>query len=336
MQRRHSDLFLIGLTIALTQACAAPAPSPADPERLVVRILVLNYDPLTDGRPLHEALGWQDPRQLAASYVRDLTGASAGRVRFEMVEWRDRDAIPRKVDGFRYSVAEYERNHRSGAGWHDPDAVDYRVIFAAEKIPLDIDSGRIDEVWLFGGPYFGYSESAMAGPGAFYINGEVLADVAVLRPFAVMGFNYERGVAEMLENLCHRTEATMSRVYGGWRAEALDHNWARFAANEKQSGSAGVGSCHWPANAEREYDWENPRSVGSTADQWLRYPLLDGPLGRVNRESWGGPDYARNYFRWWFERLPKAPGVNADGRLNNWWRYIFDVGRFDEHGRPQR
>jgi uncharacterized protein YndB with AHSA1/START domain len=32
--------------------------------------------------------------------------------------------------------------------------------------------------------------------------------------------------------------------------------------------------------------------------------------------------------RWWFRRLPRAAGINADGRLNNWWRYVF---RFDDY-----
>jgi hypothetical protein len=30
--------------------------------------------------------------------------------------------------------------------------------------------GEIDEIWLFGGPYFGFYESRMAGPGAFWCN----------------------------------------------------------------------------------------------------------------------------------------------------------------------
>jgi len=40
--------------------------------------------------------------------------------------------------------------------------------------------------------------------------------------------------------------------------------------------------------------------------------------------------------KWWFRHLPKAPGVNADGRLNDWWRYVFQFDAFDERGRPRR
>jgi hypothetical protein len=139
-----------------------------------------------------------------------------------------------------------------------------------------------------------------------------------------MGFNYERGVAEMLDNLCHRVEATMSREYEGWRVEELNHTWARFAAGQTQSGIAAVGTCHWPPNAEAEYDFDDPRTVVSTADDWLAYPRLSGRQSPVNRDKWGGPDYARNYLFWWLRHLPRASGVAPDGREANWWKYVFD------------
>jgi hypothetical protein len=186
-----------------------------------------------------------------------------------------------------------------------------------------VSAGKCDEIWLFGAPYFGYWEAAMAGPGAFFINGGVYEKVQAKRPFAIMGFNYERGVAEMLHDLSHRTEATMSKVYGGWKADDLSTMWAKFAANEKQSGTAAVGSCHWPPNAEKDYDYANPRTVLSTADDWLNYPLLSGAKRPVNCETWGGPDYHRNYMRWWFSHLPRKAGLGPDGKLANWWLYVF-------------
>ena len=148
-----------------------------------------------------------------------------------------------------------------------------------------------------------------------------------------MGFNYERGVAEMLENLCHRVEATMSRTYAGWQANRLDHDWARFAANQAQSGTAAVGTCHWPPNAEREYDFDNPRVVSSSAPYWRDYPSGANAPERVSRQTWGGPDYARRYFNWWFAHVPRAAGQSADGRQQNWWRYVFEFDRYDSTGR---
>jgi hypothetical protein len=309
------------------------------PVALTIKVLVLNFDPPipdSGNRRLHEVLGWQPPRRLADGYIADVETASGGFVRIEIVEWRDIDAFHRKADGFLYTAAEYLNNYRSGSGWHQPDAADYRRTFQEHAVPSRISSGQIDEVWFFGGPYFGYHESAMAGPGAVDINGEVFGDVPAARAFAIMGFNYERGVAEMLEDLCHRAEATLTRIYGGWRVEVLDHAWSRFAANQSQSGTAAVGSCHRPPNATADYDFGNPRTVSSTADDWLAYPRLVGRSTPVNRDTWGGPDYARNYFRWWFGHLPRGTGTNADGRANNWWKYLFDFNRYDERGAPKQ
>jgi hypothetical protein len=305
-------------------------------EVLTVDVLALNFDPVipqAGNLALHEAMKWRNPGELASGYAGDVERASGGFVRYRIVEWRDVPQFHPKADGFVYAADDYVGRYRTGRGWHEPDAADYRRTFREHGILPRVSSGEIDEVWFFGGPYFGYSEGAMAGPGAFGINGSVFEDVPVDRAFAIMGFNYERGVAEMLENLCHRVEATMSRVYGGWRVDVLDHAWARFAANEAQSGVAAAGSCHWPPNATAEYDFANPRTVVSTAGDWLSYPHLTGRAEPLSRSGWGGPDYARNYFRWWLSHLPKAAGVQGDGRANNWWKYVFDFGRYDESGR---
>lgn len=307
---------------------------------MVVKVLALDFDPLVPqegNRRLHVVCHWNDPHQLAEGYVADVKEASGGRVQYRIVEWKEIDAFPAKTDGFTYTPEAYMTCFRSGKGWHQPDTADYPKTFKDFHVLPRMDSGEIDEVWFFGGPYFGYSESAMAGTGAFFINGAVYDQVACRRPFAIMGFNYERGVAEMLHDLCHRTESTMARVYGGWKVEALTTNWARFAANFAQSnGVAAVGTCHWPPNAEHDYDYGNPRAVESTADDWLSYPRLTGNSTKVSRDTWGGPDYHRNYMKWWFAHLPRARGINADGRLNDWWEYVFRFNHYDETGRRKQ
>ena len=300
------------------------------PQHSPVRVLVLDFDPVipdSGGRRMHEVFGWNRPRALAEGYRRDVADASGGRMRYDIVEWRTLDEFPHKRDGFRYTPATYAACLATREQCHQPDGLDYEGTLMQHGVVALIDRRAIDEVWLFGGPYFGYFESAMAGAGAFEINGDALTAVPSRRAFAIMGFNSERGVAEMLHNLCHRTEATMTRVYGGWRADSLTTAWARFAANAHQSGGyAGAGSCHYPPNATADYDYENPRAVESHADDWLRYPNLTGARTRVTAEAWGGPDYHRRFMQWWFARLPKADGTGPDGRLNNWWAY---VTRFD-------
>jgi len=295
---------------------------------MAVRVLVLNFDPIVkeQNKRLHEVCGWADPKKLSEGYIKDVKTSSRGYIQYEIAEWRDIDSFPVKTDGFQYTTQSYLACREGDAEWHKPDLTDYPKMmkdFGVEKL---IDDGKIDELWIFGGPYFGFHESAMAGPRAFYINGGIYDKVPTKRRFAVMGFSYERGTAEMLHNLCHRTESTMTRVYGGWKVEELTSNWARFAANLTQSGTAAAGTCHYPPNAESDYDYGNKRVVMSSADDWLDYPDLTGRETKVSCETWGGPDYHRNYLNWWFSRLPHAAGINPkDKKLNNWWTYVFDI-----------
>jgi hypothetical protein len=140
----------------------------------------------------------------------------------------------------------------------------------------------------------------------------------------------------MMHDASHRTEATLNRAYGPWNLKAPQNNWEKFSANDKQSGGlAGVGTCHWPANAEGDYDYGNKRVVASWADAFLSYPKLDLTRKKVTRDTWSnGPDHQLDYMKWYFAHIPRAAGVNDDGRQNNWFKYIFDFQSYDAKGQP--
>lgn len=296
-----------------------------------VRVLVLDIDPILpekESQPISTAMGWKDARALATQYAAEVEQVSHGRVRYRIVAWQWVNEFPVKVDGFRYTTASWLQCWQQRDTCHQPDGTDYPRLLSKYGIVPRIDRGEIDELWIFGAPYLGFWESAMAGPGAWEINGGVYDSVPSAQRFAIMGFSYERGLAEMLHNLCHRTEATMTHRHGGWRADSLVNSWARFAANAFQSkGVAAVGSCHYPPNGVRDYDYAAERTVLSTADDYLDYPALDGSTKPVNRDTWGGPDYHLNYLRWWFTRLPHVTGTAADGTRNDWWGYVFGLNR---------
>jgi hypothetical protein len=232
---------------------------------------------------------------------------------------------------------------------------DYRKFFATvpfkigaqtRSIADHVRAGRIDEVWAFGGPLLGMLEAMMLGPGAYDINGGVEPNVNSGRLFVVMGFNYEVGVGNMLHSYGHRTEGIMKHAYGAWNNQygstpgevQIITNWDKFTSFYGQTipGASVCGNVHWPANATHDYEYDNQRQVPSSADDWLSYPNLRGTVTQVGGEAtWGRPyrvpggqpgttvaDYQRNYLVWWFKRLPKANERNADGKLNNWWRYV--------------
>jgi hypothetical protein len=64
----------------------------------------------------------------------------------------------------------------------------------------------------------------------------------------------------------------------------------------------------------KDYDYHNKGFVESSADDWNNYPNLTGVKTQVNCETWGGPNYHRNYLKWWFARLPRSEGVNPAKR----------------------
>lgn len=303
-------------------------------DALTPRVLVLNFNPVIKsegGKRLHEVIGWKDSRYLAGGYVADLRACSGGYVRYQIADWKDLDEHPLKKDGFRYTDESFLQMWRDPKRpFHQPDAIDYHAIIRAHDIEKRIDSGDIDEVWLFTYPFTGTWESTMAGPTAYFCNSDPLPGVKTKRNFVIMGFNFERGVGEMLEDQGHRTESILRKVYGSWDSTNPKHDWDRFTTYDKTTpGLSACGNVHFAPNSEKDYDWGNKRYVESTGDDWLDYPRLTGAKRVMNCSDWGN-GYIRSHHRWWLERLPKAAGRGPNGILANWWDYAVDFNSHKE------
>jgi hypothetical protein len=271
---------------------------------------------------LPKLFAWNDPDQLVKDFIADMQEASFGIAQFEVVERIEVDEFPIKADGFRYEPDQFLRSWRRKSGFHEPDLVDYGSLLSQFSIVEKINRGEIDEAWLMAFPYAGYYESTMGGPAAFWCNSPALRDTGFAdRRFVVMGFNYERGVGEMMESFGHRAESIMSKTYEGKAPE--DNLWERFTRYDlKHPGASEVGNIHFAPNSQRDYDWGNRRFVDSACDDWYDFPHLSGERRTVNSDEWGGGDI-RLHHRWWFRHLPHAEG-DTKGVLNNWWEYILD------------
>jgi hypothetical protein len=293
------------------------------------RILAVIHDPVIrfeGGRKLHAVLRWNDPDDLARRFIADVRECSYGLVNFEIVERIEVDGFPVKQDGFRYTPEEYLACWRARSGFHQPDAADYHRLLDEFGVTPKINSSAIDEVWLFAFPYAGYYESIMAGPRAFWCNAPPLgagaSRTAPTRRFVIMGFNYERGVGEMLEDLGHRAESILSKVFERTRGEA--NLWERFTRRDKtHPGRAECGNVHFAPNSERDYDWGSRRPVLSRCDDWLDFPNFQGTIRKVDCREWGDGDIRRHHL-WWFRHFPHADG-EAHGILHNWWEYVIAV-----------
>ena len=317
------------------QPVQAPGAKGEAPVRL--KVMVVAFDPIVKsqgGKRLHEVEKWNDPLEEARQYVADLRRASGGYVRYEIVEAVVYDGLPIMTDGYQYTPEDYISDWAKRKP-HQPEQVDFKV-FATDKLryPFNrkktvaerVAAKEIDEVFCFSPPGAGaFYESAMAGPRPFFINGSVFPCDESKRNFAIMGFNYERGVDCMLENFCHRTECCIRREYEGASAKEKN-NWQKFSSYDKIApGEAGCGNCHFAPSSQRDYDWGNKTAVSTTCTDWYKnWPNLKGDKIIANCAEWGNGDM-RLHHLWWLSHVPNRPGVNPDGKLNNWWRYIVDL-----------
>lgn len=296
--------------------------SPTPIHRKVSLIIHTPSVPSESGRNLPKVFGWNDPDRLVEDFITDMREASYGIARFDMVERIEVDEFPVKADGFRYDPEQFAALWRRRAGFHEPDMVDYYRLLEQFALLDKVASDAIDEVWLMAFPYSGYYESVMGGPKAFWCNSPPMPDTERAgRRFVVMGFNYERGVGEMMESFGHRAESILAKVYENVQGES--NLWERFIRHDRtHPGQAEVGNIHFAPNSDRDYDWGNPRAVPSACDDWYGFPQLTGAQRLVNCEEWGRADI-RLHHLWWYRHLPHAEG-ETDGVVNNWWAYILD------------
>lgn len=299
------------------------------PEPVNRKVLMITHNPILHskgGVTLKEYFGWNDPEELASAYIDDVRWASYGYANYEIVDRIVVDGFPVKRDGFQYTEESYLKAWETG-NFHEPDGVDYHILVEEFQMIERINSGEIDEVWLFGHPYGGYYESIMAGPKAFWCNAPALENTDhANRQFVIMGFNFERGVGEMLEDLGHRAESMFFKVYEDIKGDK--NLWERFYRIEKtHPDNSECGNVHFAPNSNKDYEWGNPTPVRSYCDNWYKFPDLSGDAKVVTCEKWGNGDI-RLHHLWWFRHMPHIKG-DINGISNNWWDYIIDSNKVE-------
>lgn len=305
------------------------------------KVLLLIYNPIIESQgnqKLATLRGWTDPDAITANILNEIASASGSFVNYQITERVEFDDIPTKTDGYDYTDETYLTCLNSGGSQcHDPDNTNYVTMLNSVDACGKRNRGEIDEVWVWGGPWFGFWESNLTGPNAFYLNSWPTTGTSCEKLLPIMGFNYERADGP-LHNYGHRMEATMSKVYGSWQENRTSHNWDKFALNKAQSpdyNTYGCGSVHYAPNAlysglpgeprNDDYDQNLTNYVNSYCDDFLNYPNLGDPAQTsklINCQAWGCT--SEGFLRWWFGHIPKKEGVGPDGKLNNWWAYLVD------------
>ena len=329
------------------------------------RVMVIEFNPIIESRgnlPLNQAMGWRDPRELEQAYIHFMEQASDQVVKYSLVEHVRADAFTPRTQNPLYDDASYLACIANPPhGCPDPENFDredfdYAHVLQHYGVCGKANAGEIDELWLWGGPYFGFWEANMAGPGAFRTNGEPLpgALTSCQVKLNIMGFNYEREPERMLENMGHRLEGTMRHRFNDqWRnapggpppASILNPNpLESFTLRGFDNGVAACGNIHGSLNSPHYdpnnrwgYDFTNPHYEHNTCDNWENYPNLTGGATYNNCTKWGGarcmyPDgynvADRGWHLYWLGKVPNFVGTNTTPRngtlQNNWWWYVMD------------
>ena len=311
-----------------------PPPAGVNPDAIVQRVLLFIHDPIMEnkgGQRMHEAYHWGDPQQLTEGIIGDFNTNSHGLYLPHIVETRIADEYPALLDGFRYDDASYDTAIQTGA-WHD-SGFDYWRFMVDNDLVRRVESGDLDEIWVYGFPGGGMWESTFAGQGGYWCNSSPVAGATNKHLAVIMGWNFERGVSEALESFGHRSESILRKIYDDCWEPSRINAWSAFTLLERNlPGLGAVGNVHYPVNGQSDYDWANTNLVWSDCDSWLNYPYLTNAARLVNYREWApdDSDISRNYLNWWYGHSPHVSGKapSPDDRLNNWWRYLIDVDQF--------
>ncbi|MEM4397837.1 MAG: hypothetical protein QW757_04405, partial [Candidatus Woesearchaeota archaeon] len=152
-----------------------------------VNVMVINIEPKINGINLTRYMKWNSIDYLIDGYIKDIYNASNGYIKYKVVNYTYSDEFPIKKDGFRYNENTYLQCLNNHELCHMPDEVDYEILLSKFKVCDLVNKGLITEVWIFNGPFFGFYEANMAGPG-WETNGPVIENTDCLKPVHIMGF----------------------------------------------------------------------------------------------------------------------------------------------------
>lgn len=317
---------------------STPTPTSATPTVRVQETYALNrkvflliFNPTySNGQTLIQNRGWEDPDSLTSQAIAWWKTTSRGRVNYSVAQRLVVNDFTYLEDGRKYTEATFEACLANDANCYKDQysnwmMMDYEKMLVDYGICGKLNSGEIDELWMYGGPYFGFYESRMAGPGAFFYNSSPITSSNCGKRIAIMGYSYERALAEIIEDFGHRFEFTLYHVFRN--SGSTIPMWRYFMARPGSSVAGtnyGIGNTHSPANTSKDYEWDNPTVVNSFAtDFFENYPNFStSRTTQVSCATWGCTQLG--YFRWMFQHMPTYPGTAQNGTKLDWWGYLFD------------
>ena len=339
----NADAITVEVTVHRLHAGATTIPTrtpspipPALPEKAVVDVYVMIFDPEVNGKPLTQQAGFTDPYLLIDAYIRDVQEVTNESVIYQIAQVSVIRTFPAKTGGFVYTNDQYWTcitSPAESAPEYCHRRVDYYAVVNTRydltymSVCEAVANDGIDEVWEWEGGWLGFRE--------FYVVAPYTLCPGVGKEFTFMTFNYSRGMAEALHSLGHRVESILQRELGVEVWDRFDGQRWRYAQDynlppvpdlrhpEVDVNNAHCGNVHFPPNAYLHYQYDRDFPVRSDCDRWLHYPDLDGPQTILNCDAWGCEHYG--FLKWWLSHIPHNPG-DSRGIYHNWWKYVFPFG----------
>jgi hypothetical protein len=174
------------------------------------QVALLIFNPVINGKKLSALMNWNDPARLAETCARLMAAYSDGMYKPQIVK-TIHAGFPTLESGQCYTPDTYlaaARDDTLAIRSNGSYAMaDYTSIMGQHGFDKAVSEGTIDEVWLMGGPLFGFYESRWVGQGARWCNSPGLD--APHPGVILMGFNYERTVDLMVHSFGHRAESLL-------------------------------------------------------------------------------------------------------------------------------
>lgn len=175
------------------------------------KVLVIDF------RPAAAATQWNKTDDLVTQYIATMRQATNNLLIYQVVNKITAPVYPVLLDGRQYTDATWtQAMNDDKTAFRDSHGnymlADYGRIIQNYNILQAVQSNQIDEVWMFGGPYYGFYESRMVGKGAFWCNAPGIEMNS--RLFIMMGFNFQRDVKEMVHDFGHRAESILAIQFG--------------------------------------------------------------------------------------------------------------------------
>ena len=239
---------------------------------LIRKVLVIDFHPAAV--PAH----WNRSDDLVPQYIEAMRQASNNILVYQVVEKLQAAEYPVLMDGRQYTDTTY-----AGVLADDQSALrdangryllaDYEQIIQKFDLLQKVQNAQIDEVWMFGGPYFGFYESRMVGKGAFWCNGPAMEKNC--RCFVIMGFNYERSVKEMIHDYGHRAESILAKHFGSeaFLTKLYRLQPTRVSSNAYEQFLLDYGTVHRKPGGE-EYEQDEFAWLSAMKPEWWP-PTID-------------------------------------------------------------